>query len=194
MTATNAAGSDDESKTNYIYSYGINHPRLINVTASQGYTNNGTAPWSTAETEILAAANTASVIDYTSPTYTKSYVNGNRSAQMATAYQITGNTTYANKTVEALINMWVDWNVTYADTSQNDYITGLMDYAYAYDQIHPLVGSSSATLDYTNNSLIRTNLALATNSTYYQYSTYFPNLLNNQHPTLAVSIATSAGT
>ena len=172
LTATNAAGSDSEVKTNYIYSYGVTHPRLINVKQSPGYLNRTYAPWSTAETLINTSANAGAILSYTTPSGRKTYVNSQYARDMGLAYQITGNTTYVNKTVEALINSWNDYSVPEPSSGYPHNISSVKDYAMAYDFIWETHGWSNSTLDNTNNSIIRDNLGLMANDSYYFNTNY----------------------
>lgn len=159
LIATNSAGSDTETKTDYIYSYGVTHPRAIDVLQSPGYLNRTIAPWSTRETSIRNYAVTGLGYSYSPPSGRTAANNALRALDMSIIYLIDNNTDYANKTVEALLYAWDDF-------TPSRYTTASRDYTLAYDNVWKTHGVNS-TLDNTNISIIQNQLAQINNWTYY---------------------------
>lgn len=187
LIATNGSVSDSEVKTNYIYSYGITHPRLMNVQTSPGRLNNTTEPWSTYEAKIRVYADEGLTQDYHTPYAYGTAWTARRVACMAMVYQIDGNTIYANKTVEALLHS----EDTFVDTGEGTDLLALQDYAIAYDLIWQTHGVNS-TLDNTNITLIQNHLSQIANTSYYTTYISNPTIKNFTKLTRELGIAITA--
>jgi PKD repeat protein len=155
--ATNAIGSSWSNKTNYIYSYGLQHPITINASTVPGVVNSGNVTWIANRTATINLANAYMTDPFEKVNGSYAYAYRNPLTYFAYAYQITGNTTYANKTVDVLKNITTDQSPCNTN-SLTTYFSDVGDFALGYDLIHITHGVNS-TLDNINNTIIRENLA-----------------------------------
>ncbi len=132
------------------------HPFLIftNITGTPGYKYSTISPWSSWKSTIMSIANSSLSKNFSDPTWRMSYQSED-AMYLGLAYQMTKNTTYAEKTKIALLNTSED-SVPYGI----DKSTGAKFYSLAYDWVQPY-------LDSTSDGTIRDNLATLADLVYY---------------------------
>lgn len=115
------------------------HPFLLfhSITETPGYQHGDTDPWKTWERSVLDSANASLATDF-STRWAGDYVSvrAESTSDLALAYQITGNTTYADKAREALLNMGLG---DAPDAQKN--MTQLLGYCLAYDWVQPYLSA-----------------------------------------------------
>jgi hypothetical protein len=140
----------------------LRHPIIWNIKQSPGYLQPNIEPYySSYNFYILPHANIGLTENF-SKTFDMYAIEN-----MPLVYQITGNTTYANKTVEALLN--------YDNRSgSTQYYYWVSRAAEAYDLIAQTKDVGNTTLDSTNDTIIRDKIAIAAD-TFYRFT-------DNYHP------------
>jgi PKD repeat protein len=159
LTSTNQGGSNTSTQITFINVTAappLVHPVTYHVADMPGYQNPGVEPWATAYTDIINSANEGLTVDFSGTALTNAAwtTQGTYVRNMGLAYQLTGDTRYANKTVTALLNIRNPTNFL-AGASYTFYRG---DYAIAYDFIYPTRNINS-TLTTANDTLIRDQLA-----------------------------------
>ncbi|MBO8183037.1 MAG: hypothetical protein H0Z28_09635 [Archaeoglobus sp.] len=126
----------------------IEHPSLIfnNITEVFGYQHRNEVPWSIWEAQITYLGNIGLTKNFSDPNW-RMTDQSNYAKYLALSYQITKNTTYAEKAKEALLEMDND-KVVY----NYDLAYGAFNYAFAYDWVQPYLNT-------TEDTIIRNKLA-----------------------------------
>jgi PKD repeat protein len=175
LTATNAYGSDVESKSLYVWATGTatrgDHPYLFfhNITELDSFTYRESYPYSSWESTIKT--NKANLVD------------GAIYYHLCTALNYTGCSYYVNRTVTKLL---VTPNIT-STTVYNGYL-----YAMAYDIIAGVNKTDGlTTFDDANDTLIRNRLAVVADNAYHQalapsklYEEDYPDGKGQTYPTI----------
>jgi PKD repeat protein len=168
-TVTNTTGSDTKIRNSYIIVTlpAVTHPVLVDVLQSPGYINRAISPWSSYESTITSDASIGSGFDYSQDfisAYNTSEYRARWARSMAIYYVITGDTKYANKSIESLRYAELMWrNDSFAGQARCGY---LGDYAIAYDLVSPTKNVNS-TLNTANDTIIRKVLANITGEAYW---------------------------
>ena len=138
----------------------LTHPCLIfnNITETPGYQHRTEEPWSDWESSIISSADDSLSRNFSDPNwsdYNRAIYRSLFAKKLALAYQITKNTTYADKTKEALLNMDIgDFPYDF------DYAYAVMYCSLAYDWVQPYLNS-------TEDKTIRDKLATLADKLYY---------------------------
>ncbi|RLC60975.1 MAG: hypothetical protein DRI01_09270, partial [Chloroflexi bacterium] len=143
----------------------LTHPCLIfnNITETPGYQHRTESPWSNWESSIISSADRALLKDFTDPNW-RAGSQAEYARDLALAYQITGDTTYADKAKEALLNMDIGdfpYDVSYA--------WAVLGYSLCYDWVQPY-------LDPASDEAIRDKLATLADEAYYDLNDGGTNL------------------
>jgi len=135
----------------------LTHPCLIfnNITETSGYQHRTESPWSDWESSIISSANNSLSRNFSDPNW-RVVGQANAARDLALAYQITGDTTYADKAKEALLNM--DIGSFPYDAS---YAWAVWGYSLCYDWIQPYLNS-------TEDEIVRDKLATLADELYYR--------------------------
>ncbi|RJS83781.1 hypothetical protein CW713_03525, partial [Methanophagales archaeon] len=139
----------------------LTHPCLIfnNITETPGYQHRTESPWSDWESDIISSADWALPRNFSDPnwsSYNRAIDRSSSALDLALAYQITGDTTYADKAKEALLNLDL------GDFPYNfDYAYAVMYYSLAYDWVQPYLNS-------TEDETVRDKLATLADELYYR--------------------------
>ena len=116
------------------------HPFLLfhDIAETPGYQHNNTDPWMSWQKTVLNSANASLATDFSS-TWDGDYVStrAEDARDLALAYQITGNTTYADKARQSLLNMGLG---EAPDAQKN--MSRLLGYCLAYDWVQPYLSTS----------------------------------------------------
>jgi len=135
----------------------LTHPCLIfnNITETPGYQHRTEEPWSDWESDIISSADRGLSKNFSDPNWRVVY-QAEKAIDLALAYQITKDTTYANKAKEALLNMDIGdfaYDVSYAWAVQG--------YSLCYDWVQPYLNS-------TEDEIVRDKLATLADELYYR--------------------------
>jgi len=139
----------------------LTHPCLIfnNITETPGYQHRTESPWSSWESSIISSANNSLSRNFSDPnwsSYNRAIYRSSFAKNLALAYQITGDTAYADKAKEALLNMDIgDFPYDF------DYAFAVMYYSLAYDWVQPYLNS-------TEDETVRDKLATLADELYYR--------------------------
>jgi len=139
----------------------LTHPCLLfnNITETPGYQHRTESPWSDWESDIIDSADGSLSRNFSDPNwsdYNRAIYRSSFAKNLALAYQITGDTAYADKAKEALLNMdvgefWYDFDYAYA----------VLSYSLAYDWVQPYLNS-------TEDGIVRDKLATLADELYYR--------------------------
>lgn len=133
------------------------HPFLLfhNIYETPGYQHTNVNPWKTWEQSVLDSADSSLATDF-STRWDGDYVSvrAGKASDLALAYQITGNTSYADKAREALLNMGIG---SAPDPQKN--MTQLLGYCLAYDWVQPYLSTG-------DDTAIRDELAMLADKAY----------------------------
>jgi len=133
------------------------HPFLLfhDINETPGYQHSDEDPWKTWEQRILRSANSSLDTDFSSR-WEGDYVSvrAGKASDLALAYQITGNASYAGKAREALMNMGLGDS---PDAQKN--MSQLLGYCLAYDWVQPY-------LTRDDDEAIRDGLAILADKAY----------------------------
>lgn len=137
----------------------INHPYLIfnDINETPGFQHRIEIPWKSMEASITKLATDYLSRNFSEPTWTTYDRISYRSEFAQTlglAYQINKNTTYSEKTKEALLNIGIG-----STPSKLDRALALRGYSLAYDWVQ-------SDLDVSNDMIIRDKLAILADSVY----------------------------
>ncbi|MCG2723686.1 PGF-pre-PGF domain-containing protein, partial [archaeon] len=137
----------------------VPHPSLLftNISETPGYQHRTEEPWLGWEEGLIASAVSSLARNFSNQSWTmtiRMFVLADYALNLALAYQITENKTYAEKAKEALLNL--DSGKAEYDMDRSD---ALRDYSFAYDWTQPY-------LDSTNDTIIRDKLANLTDTVY----------------------------
>lgn len=133
------------------------HPFLLfhDIKETPGYQHGDSDPWKTWEQSVLNSANASLSTDFSSR-WSGDYVSvrAGEASDLALAYQITGNASYAGKAREALLNMGLG---DAPDAQKN--MSQLLGYCLAYDWAQPYLSQG-------DDAAIRDGLALLADKAY----------------------------
>lgn len=133
------------------------HPYLLfhNINETPGYQHVNSGPWPAWEKSILSSADSAKSTDF-SARWSGDYVSVRAvdARDLALAYQITGDTSYAEKAKDALLNL----DLGAAPDAQKN-VTELLGYCLAYDWVQPYLSKS-------DDMTIRDKLATLADTSY----------------------------
>jgi hypothetical protein len=139
----------------------VTHPITWNIKQTPGYLYPNTEPYKSTYTTMLSSAKDGLAYNFASSGYTidsQTYLGYLQN--MPVVYQVTGDTRYANQTVNALLNL--------DENDANDYMKVGFS-AIAYDMIAATAGTGKTTLSNTNNTIIRNKLGKSADNL-YQYN------------------------
>lgn len=133
------------------------HPFLLfhDIKETPGYQQSDSDPWKTWENTVLNSANSSLATDFSSR-WDGDYVSARamQASDLALAYQITGNKSYADGAREALLNM----NLGDAPDAQKN-MSQLLGYCLAYDWVQPYLSAG-------DDAAIRDGLAMLADKAY----------------------------
>jgi hypothetical protein len=142
----------------------VTHPITWNIQQTPGYLHPNTEPYKSTYATMRSSANNGLAYNFASSGYTvdsPTYLGYLQN--MPVVYQVTGDTRYANQTVNALL--YLDAN------DPNDYMKVGFS-AISYDLIAATAGTGITTLSNTNNTIIRNKLAISADNL-YQYNLHY---------------------
>jgi PKD repeat protein len=132
----------------------VTHPITWNIRQTPGYLNQNIEPYKSTYALMLSYANDGLNHNFNAGPHMEALRN------MPVIYQVTGDTRYANKTVDALLAF---------NGASSSYFFDVGYAAISYDLIAGTAGTGRTTLSAANNTIIRHNLAKGADSL-YQYS------------------------